>query len=78
VCGGMGGVFLWVAIFPADVIKSRVQIQTTKLGEKKLSFIQMLSTIRKNEGILELLLSTFACICCNRSSTNISDLLVTL
>lgn len=73
-CGGMGGVFLWVAIFPADVIKSRVQIQTTKVGEKKVSFIQMLSTIRKNEGIL-LLLSylflTFACICCNRSTTNI-------
>lgn len=27
VAGGVGGAALWTAIFPADVIKSRVQIQ---------------------------------------------------
>ncbi|KAH9505236.1 hypothetical protein Btru_059032 [Bulinus truncatus] len=27
ICGGLGGVGLWVAIFPADVVKSRIQVQ---------------------------------------------------
>jgi len=43
-CGGLGGVALWVAIFPADVVKSRVQIQ----GKGAL-FGTMIS-IFKNEG----------------------------
>ena len=25
-CGGIAGVSLWIAIFPADVIKSRIQV----------------------------------------------------
>ena len=29
VCGGVGGVSLWIAIFPFDVIKSRVQISNS-------------------------------------------------
>ena len=30
-CGGMAGVSLWIAIFPADVVKSRIQVHTTHL-----------------------------------------------
>lgn len=26
-CGGMAGVSLWIAVFPADVIKSRIQVR---------------------------------------------------
>ena len=25
-CGGMAGISLWIVIFPADVIKSRIQV----------------------------------------------------
>lgn len=25
-CGGVAGISLWIAIFPADVIKSRIQV----------------------------------------------------
>ncbi|KAK0042776.1 mitochondrial ornithine transporter 1 [Biomphalaria pfeifferi] len=28
ICGGLAGVGLWVAIFPADVVKSRIQVQS--------------------------------------------------
>ncbi|CAG5125469.1 unnamed protein product, partial [Candidula unifasciata] len=28
ICGGFGGVALWVSIFPADVVKSRIQVQS--------------------------------------------------
>ena len=29
-CGGIAGVSLWIAIFPADVIKSRIQVLLPK------------------------------------------------
>lgn len=41
----MGGVFLWVAIFPFDVIKSRVQITNTTEPMMK-----MLLRIARTEG----------------------------
>jgi len=31
VCGGVGGMSLWVVIFPFDVVKSRMQIHQTDL-----------------------------------------------
>jgi len=43
-CGGLGGVCLWVAIFPADVVKSRVQIKG------KGSLFGTMIDIFKNEG----------------------------
>lgn len=53
VSGGLGGVALWTAIFPADVIKSRVQIACTK-GNAEPSFILMFRKILTEEGILAL------------------------
>jgi solute carrier family 25 ornithine transporter 2/15 len=50
ICGGLGGISLWVAIFPFDVIKSRVQIQTVD-SPKNPSFVRMLILIGRNEGI---------------------------
>lgn len=49
VCGGIGGMALWAAIFPSDVIKSRVQIQTH--SEKPPSFFIMLAKIAREEGV---------------------------
>ncbi|XP_025085408.1 mitochondrial ornithine transporter 1-like isoform X2 [Pomacea canaliculata] len=50
VCGGIGGVSLWVAIFPADVCKSRIQVQSVA-GTKPPTFLQMFFGILRNEGI---------------------------
>ncbi|XP_023210240.1 mitochondrial ornithine transporter 1-like isoform X2 [Centruroides sculpturatus] len=44
-CGGIGGIALWVSIFPADVVKSRIQIEG--LREPMLS---VMTRIIKNEG----------------------------
>lgn len=44
-CGGIGGIALWVSIFPADVVKSRIQIEG--LREPMLS---VMTGIVKNEG----------------------------
>ena len=50
ICGGIGGVSLWVAIFPFDVIKSRVQIQSAD-SPKNPPFVQMLVNIARQEGL---------------------------
>lgn len=49
VSGGMGGLGLWISIFPADVVKSRVQISGSKEG-----MISIMRNIIKNEGVLAL------------------------
>lgn len=46
ISGGVGGMCLWLAIFPFDLIKSRIQIDNSKL-----SLTQMLAKIVKEEGI---------------------------
>lgn len=43
--GAIGGMALWSAIFPADVVKSRMQV--TGQG----SFIEILIKIAKEEGL---------------------------
>lgn len=50
VCGGIGGVSLWVAVFPTDVIKSRMQVDKTL----KSGFFRMGLTIAKIEGFKSL------------------------
>lgn len=50
-CGGLGGVAFWVSIFPADVVKSRVQVDSHSALAKN-GFINALATILKNEGKL--------------------------
>ena len=47
ISGGLGGVALWAAIFPADVIKSRAQIATEAV---QLSFVGVFNKILKEEG----------------------------
>lgn len=53
ICGGLGGVSLWVSIFPADVVKSRIQIDSHSALAKG-GFLNALYTIFKNEGIAAL------------------------
>ena len=47
--GGFGGVALWVAIFPADVVKSRVQVESTA-GTVEPTFRSVLRQVFKEEG----------------------------
>nr|XP_058947782.1 mitochondrial ornithine transporter 1-like [Pocillopora verrucosa] len=48
-CGGIAGVSLWIAIFPADVIKSRIQI-LTQGSDKVPGFFETMFQIVRNEG----------------------------
>lgn len=43
--GGMGGICLWMTIFPFDLIKSRIQVENSKLGLPTM-FVKIL----KEEG----------------------------
>ncbi|EAT34099.1 AAEL013630-PA [Aedes aegypti] len=47
VAGAVGGVALWTAIFPADVIKSRIQVQSLRL-----SMTQVGVEIFRKEGLM--------------------------
>ncbi|OAF65980.1 Mitochondrial ornithine transporter 2 [Intoshia linei] len=47
--GGLGGVSLWVVIFPIDVVKSRIQLSITKTNPVNLAL-----RILKNEGLFAL------------------------
>ena len=47
--GAVGGVSLWVAVFPADVIKSRAQVLTA--GSQEPGFMKMMVQIARTEGI---------------------------
>lgn len=49
IAGAFGGICLWTSIFPADVIKSRVQVQ----GLSKSMFVVGMDIVR-NEGPLAL------------------------
>ncbi|KAK2142709.1 hypothetical protein LSH36_922g02023 [Paralvinella palmiformis] len=48
VCGGMGGVAFWTATFPADVVKSRIQVSGNKMSKP---FLSMVLHIARSEGI---------------------------
>ncbi|EFX89682.1 hypothetical protein DAPPUDRAFT_310330 [Daphnia pulex] len=50
ICGGVGGISLWVAIFPFDVIKSRVQVSNTA----SQPMMKMLFHIARTEGVMAL------------------------
>ncbi|XP_005105018.1 mitochondrial ornithine transporter 1 [Aplysia californica] len=47
-CGGVGGVTLWVIIFPADVVKSRIQVQS--VSGKPPTFRTVFFKILQQEG----------------------------
>lgn len=44
--GGMGGICLWLTIFPFDLIKSRIQVENSRLG-----LMPMLLKIVREEGV---------------------------
>ena len=46
IAGGFGGICLWTSIFPFDVVKSRIQVESSR--EKLLT---VLLRIARNEGI---------------------------
>ncbi|KAH9497757.1 hypothetical protein DERF_013716 [Dermatophagoides farinae] len=46
IAGGIGGICLWTSIFPFDVVKSRIQIQSSQESMNKV-----LLTILRQEGI---------------------------
>ncbi|CAH8848430.1 unnamed protein product [Trichobilharzia szidati] len=61
ISGGIGGVSLWMAIFPFDVVKSRMQIghhaTTSNINgnqSKNQNFLSVLLDIKKNEGFFAL------------------------
>ena len=47
--GAIGGSCLWIAIFPADVIKSRIQVQSLKTSMRAVGL-----EIMRKEGVLAL------------------------
>lgn len=49
VAGSVGGIILWTVIFPADVVKSRIQVNNLK--SKALT---VTADILRNEGFLAL------------------------
>jgi hypothetical protein len=51
--GGVGGMSLWIAIFPTDVVKSRIQVEST-IGKKAPSFYKTFIMIYNNEGRITL------------------------
>lgn len=46
VAGAVGGVALWTAVFPADLVKSRIQINSSN----GTTFITCAHHILRNEG----------------------------
>ncbi|OPL32615.1 hypothetical protein AM593_06731, partial [Mytilus galloprovincialis] len=47
--GGIGGIALWTSIFPTDVVKSRIQVNST-VGNAAPSFFKTLLQIHREEG----------------------------
>ena len=47
--GGVGGMSFWISVFPADVIKSRVQVLKQE-NFRQMGFFNMMMDIIRNEG----------------------------
>ncbi|XP_006002819.1 solute carrier family 25 member 15a [Latimeria chalumnae] len=52
VSGGVGGVSLWIAVFPIDCVKSRIQVLS--MAGKQAGFLHTFVSIMKTEGVLAL------------------------
>lgn len=50
--GGVGGICLWLAVYPVDCVKSRIQILS--MSGKQAGFIGTLLSVVRNEGIATL------------------------
>ncbi|XP_068920715.1 mitochondrial ornithine transporter 1 isoform X3 [Petaurus breviceps papuanus] len=47
--GGFGGICLWIAVYPVDCIKSRIQVLS--MSGKQAGFVGTFASVLKNEGI---------------------------
>uniref|UniRef100_A0A803K2Z9 Solute carrier family 25 member 15 n=1 Tax=Xenopus tropicalis TaxID=8364 RepID=A0A803K2Z9_XENTR len=52
VSGGFGGIALWLAVYPIDCVKSRIQVLS--ISGKQAGFMKTFLHIVKNEGVLAL------------------------
>ncbi|CAJ0940505.1 unnamed protein product, partial [Ranitomeya imitator] len=50
ISGGCGGIALWLAVYPVDCIKSRIQVLS--ITGKQAGFMGTCSSIVKNEGMM--------------------------
>ncbi|XP_044633184.2 mitochondrial ornithine transporter 1-like [Equus asinus] len=50
--GGVGGICLWLAVYPVDCIKSRIQVLS--MSGKQAGFLGTFITVVRNEGIMAL------------------------
>ncbi|XP_074243909.1 mitochondrial ornithine transporter 1 isoform X2 [Saimiri boliviensis] len=50
--GGVGGICLWLAVYPVDCIKSRIQVLS--MSGRQAGFIGTFINVVKNEGIMAL------------------------
>lgn len=52
ISGGVGGVFFWLAVYPIDSVKSRIQVMS--MSGKQAGFLMTLTTIMRTEGFMAL------------------------
>ncbi|KAM4795178.1 mitochondrial ornithine transporter 1-like [Rhinophrynus dorsalis] len=52
ISGGIGGIALWLVVFPVDCVKSRIQVLS--MTGKQAGFLRTFGHILRNEGILAL------------------------
>ncbi|XP_033631767.1 mitochondrial ornithine transporter 1-like [Asterias rubens] len=60
ICGGMAGAGLWTAIYPIDLVKSRIQVRSAT--EKMPGFFRVTMDIIRKEGILKLYSGLAPCV----------------
>ncbi|XP_042301413.1 mitochondrial ornithine transporter 1 isoform X2 [Sceloporus undulatus] len=52
VSGGIGGICLWIAVYPVDCIKSRIQVLS--MAGKQAGFMGTFASVFQNEGVFAL------------------------
>ncbi|XP_069496145.1 mitochondrial ornithine transporter 1-like [Ambystoma mexicanum] len=52
VSGGVGGMSLWLIVFPVDCVKSRIQVMS--MSGKQTGFMKTFASIVRNEGVFAL------------------------
>ncbi|XP_006025844.1 mitochondrial ornithine transporter 1 isoform X1 [Alligator sinensis] len=52
ISGGFGGICLWIAVYPIDCVKSRIQVLS--MAGKQAGFMGTFSNVLRNEGVLAL------------------------
>ncbi|XP_038055414.1 mitochondrial ornithine transporter 1-like [Patiria miniata] len=60
ICGGMAGAGLWTAIYPVDLVKSRIQVRS--LTEKMPGFLSVTMDIIRKEGLRKLYSGLTPCV----------------